>query len=164
MRAESLSTRIWTPDRLRQKYFPRSRLVQGLVSGAPWVNLVLLMVMFLALERRVLLQPGVVVDLPSAAFSDGSPPGLVAVILHASGMPDKPAREIVFFEDERFFTDSTEQMENLRRALEKQLREKPEARLVILADRRVPHGTVVGVVNLARQAGLRSVNVAVRPE
>ncbi|MGQ9662737.1 MAG: ExbD/TolR family protein [Kiritimatiellia bacterium] len=161
---EVFSSRIWSPDRLRRKYFLRGRFSQGFVSAAPWINVILLLIMFLALENRVVLQPGVVVDLPGAAFVDGTQPGLVAVILHVSGTADKPPREMVFFEDERFFTDTAEQMENLRRALEKQLRDKPDAPLVILADRRVPHGTVVEIVNLAREVGLRFVNVATRPE
>ena len=36
--------------------------------------------------------------------------------------------------------------------------------LLLLADRRVPHGDVVTLVNLARAVGVQRVNVAVKPE
>ena len=36
--------------------------------------------------------------------------------------------------------------------------------LLLLADRRVPHGDVMATVNLARAAGLQRVNVGVKPD
>ena len=36
--------------------------------------------------------------------------------------------------------------------------------LLLMADKRVPHGEVVSIINLARDAGVERVNVAVKPE
>jgi biopolymer transport protein ExbD len=86
---------------LRTKYVPRSRIGQGLISVAPWVDVVLLIVFFLLVGSRVVLQPGVVVALPEGPFTEGTRPGLIAVVLSVGGEGGR-REEIVFFDDERF--------------------------------------------------------------
>jgi biopolymer transport protein ExbD len=155
---------IWTITRLRTRYFPRSRIGQGLISLCPWTDLVLLLVLFLLIDARIVLQPGVVVELPPAPFLDGTQMGLVAVVLSVDNPGVAERQEIVYFDDERFLADNPEQMHRLQLVLALRSHERPDAALVIQADRRVTHGTIMDLANLARGVGLKKVNVAVRPE
>jgi biopolymer transport protein ExbD len=153
----------WSVHGLRTRYFPKSRIGHGLVSLAPWLNLVLLLFMFLMLDRRIVLQPGVVVELPEAPFTQGTHIGLVAVILSVNNPDGNGRQEIVFVDDERFLVGQPEQMEGLRRALASRRRQHPDAVLVLEADHAVPHGVVMRVVSMASEVGIRKVNVAARP-
>jgi len=147
---------------LRTRYVPKSRIGQGLITIAPWLSLVLLVFTFLAVGSQVLVQPGVVVELPSAPFTDGFQSRWLAVILSVPGQGDR-RESIVFFDDERFRLSEPAQVEALRLALQRKLRELPDPFLVIQADRSVEYGSIVQVVNLARQAGVKRVNQAVKP-
>jgi biopolymer transport protein ExbD len=153
----------WSVHGLRTRYFPKSRIGHGLVSLAPWLNLVLLLFLFLMLDKRIVLQPGVVVDLPEAPFTQGTHIGLVAVILSVSAPDGSGRQELVFVDDERFLVSEQEQVESLRRALALRRRQHPDAALVLEADRAVPHGVVMRVLRIANEVGIRRINVAARP-
>lgn len=157
IRKEHLSSR--TVSGLRTRYYPKSRIGQGLISVGPWVDIVLLIIFFvLLLDSKVVLQPGVIVELPEAPFTEGSRLELIAVVLSAGA-----SQEIVFFDDERFLVRQEEQLRSLGQAFAARVWEYPDAILVIQADRRVPHGTVMNIINLALEVGIKKVNVAERP-
>jgi biopolymer transport protein ExbD len=148
---------------MRTRFFPKSRISQGVFSVGPWLDAVLLVIFFLLVDSRLVLQPGVRVELPRAPFREGSPAGMTAVIMTVGATEIRPGRTIVFFDDERFLANEAEQMRGLRSAFSARARRRPEADLVIQADRRVPYGTVVDVMNMALEAGVPRVNIAVRP-
>jgi biopolymer transport protein ExbD len=147
---------------LRTRFFPRSRIGQGLIAVAPWVNLVLLIVLFSMVESRVVLQPGLVVSLPPATFRDGLRSSLVAVVL-AVGGGTAPREEIVFFNDQRYTVSDAKAMENLKEALARAREAKGEEGLIVQADQRVSHGTIVELMNMALEVGLKKVNLAEKP-
>ena len=147
---------------LRTRYFPKSRIGQGLISTAPWLSVVLSIFTFLAVGSQIIVQPGVVVDLPQAPFTDGFQSRWLAVILSVPGQGDR-REAIVFFDDERFRMSEAGQVEGLRQAFQRKMREQPDPFLVVQADHSVEYGVIVQVVNLARQAGVKRVNQAVKP-
>jgi biopolymer transport protein ExbD len=147
---------------LRTRFFPRSRIWMGLVTVAPWINLALLMVLFSMLDAKLVLQPGVAVALPEGQFAAGVRPSLVAVVLSVGEGQER--REVVFFDDSRYLVAQKQQMENLALALASRVARQPEADLVIEADRGIPHGTVVRLMNMARSVRVRSVSIAIRKE
>ena len=53
---------------------------------------------------------------------------------------------------------------DLQKALREEARRTPNQELIIKADKQVPHGVVVDILNLASKAGIRNVNLATRPE
>ncbi|MFN2165123.1 MAG: ExbD/TolR family protein [Anaerolineae bacterium] len=154
----------WTVRGLRTRYRPRARIGHGLLSAAPWLDFALLVIMVAMLNGRAVLQPGVVVDLPRAPFRQGTRYGMVAVVLSVPQTGSQGRDAIVFFDDERFLMRDDTQMEKLKQTLERRARELGETYLVVQADRRVPHGSVMRLVSLADDAGLKRVNVATRPE
>jgi biopolymer transport protein ExbD len=149
---------------LRTRYFPRFRVGQGLLSVAPWLNLVLLILFFLLLDSKFVLQPGVVVRLPEAPFRGGLHPTLTAVVLSVESGATGARDEIVFFDDERFLARNDQQMERLRSAFVGKAVRSPEATLVLQADVSVRHGTVMRILTMARETGIKEVDLATREE
>lgn len=151
-----------TVSGLRTRFFPKSRLGHGLVSVAPWLNIVLLLIFFALLGDTFMLQPGVVVELPSGPFREGIRSRLVAVILSIDSGVGRARDEIVFFDDERFLVKDEKQMTGLKDAFARRSREHHDAGLVIHADADVRHGTVVRMLDMARDVGIKRVGMATR--
>jgi biopolymer transport protein ExbD len=148
---------------LRTRYFPKARLGHGLLSIAPWLDVILLFLFFVYLNSRWVLQPGVVIELPDGPFREGSHFGMVAVAMSIETSDGRAAKRIVFFDDERFMLQQPEQKEALRRAFTARVEQHPDTALVIQADKHLPHGTVMEIVNMALDAGVGKVNIGVRP-
>lgn len=132
---------------LRRWYGPRGRR-RHLFDAIPLLDVILLLYLFLFMQSSFIVQPGIRVELPVSAFADGAPYGDLVVTLSQEGM--------VFFNDERTTLDGLN--EEFRRAVHS----KPNASLLIEADRRVSLDSLTAVYNMARDAGLRQVVLANR--
>ncbi|MDD4871060.1 MAG: biopolymer transporter ExbD [Kiritimatiellae bacterium] len=152
-----------TASGLRTRYLPKSRIGHGLISVAPWVNIVLLFFFFLLIDRKFVLEPGILIDLPKTTIEQGSPFGMTAVVLSIRGTERDDREEIVFFDDVRYRLKQEEQRKRLQRAFSSRVRDGHEVTLIIQADRKVLHGTVVDLMNMALAAGIDRVNIAARP-
>ena len=145
------------------RYRPVNRLSRGMVTAAPWINVSLLVWMFLFFTSPFVLQPGIVVKLPESPFAAGTRYGHNVVVLsQGSGVRGGP-QEIVFFDDQRFLMNPSDSMNELRAAFARATRERPDLPLVIEADQDVRHGTIVKLFNMATDAGITEVNMATRP-
>ena len=133
---------------LRRRYRPHQRLFKGPIDVVPLVNVVLLFMLFFILQSPFVMQPGITVNLPTASFASGVPYGSMVILISQEGM--------VFFNDERTT------MEGLGTALSQSLYDHPDVSLVIEADGRVPHSTLVQVYNIAMAAGIKNVVLATR--
>ena len=144
---------------LRTRYFPKSRIGQGLVSIAPWADVVLLLVLFALLNGNFVVQPGVVVRVPEAPFTEGSWADMTVVVLPIGGAGSE-GQEVVYFDDKRFVMGDLGEMEDLKQSFAG--KKRPGVTLVVQADEQVRHGTVVKIMNMAREVGIARVNVAER--
>jgi len=148
--------------RLRTRFAPKSRIGQGLVSMAPWMDVVLIIILFSLLQSKLVLQPGVVVDLPSAPFTEGTRFGLVAVVLSVGAGEQEQRQNVVFFDDVRFLVGQDDEIAGLEEAFRVSRERHDDDVLIIQVDQHVPHGTVQRVVRVARDAGIARINVATR--
>jgi biopolymer transport protein ExbD len=152
--------RTKTAAELRTRYFPKSRIGQGLISVAPWVNMALLLIFMLLLDRKCVLQPGYVVELPRGPFRAGLRSDL-AVIVRSVGQPGSGVRkEILYFNDQRFLVNDAEQMKNFQSTLAHCSLEDKVAGLIVFSDTHVNVETMVKLFNIAMEVGIRKVNVA----
>lgn len=152
----------WRSETLRNRFTRRGWGGPALFAAAPWVNLVLLGVLLMLVSDRILVQPGVVFDLPRAPFREGLRYGLTAVMIPVARTNGQET--LVFFNDDRFELNSPAKREQLAERVRDRLAREPRREILLLADRRIPHGDVMCVVNLARDAGVSRVNVSVKPE
>lgn len=147
-----------------EAYRPPNLLNRGLVTMAPWVSAALLLVFFLMVTSRFVLQPGIRIRVPESPFNEGvSPYGLMAVVV-AQEQPDgRDGQELLYFDDERFVLADPAGLEKVKESMSRAAHEKPGQAMVIEADRQVRHGTMVTLINLAASAGIPQVFVATRP-
>lgn len=147
-------------NEIRTRFVPKSRIRSGLVSMSPWLDLVLLLIFVIFIQDQIILQPGVVVELPRTTFVEGVEPGMVAIIAMIDG-PDGKS-EIVFFDDESYVTADDQRMSDLKRAIGNYRRDLPNTSLTLYADSRVTHGTVTRLVQIAREVGIEQINMGSR--
>jgi len=153
----------WRAQALRDKHRPRSRLGQAFLAAAPWLDVMIVCALFVWVGTRLTLRPGVVFELPAAPFQEGLHESVTAVLLPV-GRNARSSETLVFFDDERYSLSDPQQVQRLGAAMRNLLAHSARRDLLLLADRRVPHGDVMGAVNLARAAGVQRVNVGVKPD
>ena len=135
-----------------------------LLAAVPWINAAVLVVMLLAVHGQLAVTPGVAFDLPRAPLREGVRHELTALMIEVAR--DAPGGEetLIFFDDDRFSAQDEDQMVMLAERLKDRMTLGRSRELLLLADKRVPHGDVVRFVNIAREAGMLRVNVAEKPE
>jgi biopolymer transport protein ExbD len=95
-------------------------------------------------------QPGHLVDLPTSSTPTvGSFQSLVVTVTSKNLL---------------FFNNQPTTLADLQKALREEARRTPNQELIIKADKQVPHGTVVEIMNIAFKAGVHGINLATRPE
>jgi biopolymer transport protein ExbD len=147
-----------------ESYHPQNRLNRSLVLVAPWVDAAILLVFFLLLTSRFVLQPGIRIRLPEAPFNAGaSPYGLMAVVVVQEGADGQGEEEILYFDDARYVLSQPEAIDKLKAALSRAAHDRPSQPLILEADRLLRHGTLVSLINQASAAGIAEVYVASRP-
>jgi biopolymer transport protein ExbD len=116
---------------------------------------------FLIVGSQVLVQPGIVMELPSAPFTDGFQSRWLVVVMSVPSSGGS-RNEVVFFDDRRFVVSRPGDMGLLRAAFDEKRRKQADPSMVIQADQSVDFGTVMKIVDIAREAGVKRVNQAVR--
>ncbi len=116
---------------------------------APLIDIVFLLLIFFMVTSHFDLASGVRLQLPemSSRLSE-EPAQEITVIIDRSGD--------TYLEGEKVTGDDLE--ERLRQAVQEQGLE----RIILQADKESLHGSVLGVIDLARSAGVRSVIIAAR--
>ena len=152
----------WQTDGLRTRVRPRGRIAQPFLQIVPWLNFGLVAALLFALTGRLILQPGMVFELPRTVFREGMQRGPSVVLVRARRAEGNET--LAFFDDVRYRIDRHDQTEQLRAELSR-VAVRPDGRqLLLLADHNVPHGDVMALVDLARAVGIWRVNVAIKPE
>lgn len=142
-----------TPERMfvfRRHFEASHRTPRGLLTVAPWIDIVLLFVLVLIQQSASVLRPGVRLELPAAPFVDGVRPDALVLTVPQEGM--------FFFQDERLSFDG------VSLALERAVHANEKTALIIEADQRISHGTLVQIYNMAQAVGVREVMLASRLE
>ena len=147
---------------LRTRFAPKSRVGQGLISLSPWLDFVMLLLLFVLVEGKYVLTPGLVVNLPEAPVSGGLHNGISVVVLSVESAKAGKREEVVFMDDEPFHVNSDDDMKRLTSLLARHGKSTEDASLLLFADERISHGTISRLCDIARERGIFRVNVATR--
>ena len=112
----------------------------------PLIDMVFILLIFFLLTTTA-IQPAVDVALPETNYGEIKGADPVTVTIHADG--------ILLINGQRV----TEEL--LLSVLKSQYREQPDAKLTIQADRQVPFGRVVEIMDLGKQAGAEDMSFLV---
>ncbi len=131
---------------LHRSFRPRRRTGRGFLTGTVFLDAALLMGAFVLATSPFVLKPGIALDLPGAAQSDG---------IRFNDLVLKISREgVVFFNDDQITLNTLEPA--LRIAVEK----RPGVALILEADRSISQETTAAVYDAAAAAGFRQVFIA----
>ncbi len=135
---------------IKRRYRSRLRYSRGIISAVPLADIILVIILFMVINSWYVVKPAVTVNLPEAPFVSGVSPGAMVLTLSREGL--------IFFNDERIT------LEGLQRGFVRAARDNPGTPLVIEADNRVRHGTIVRIYNMALEAGFEEVAIATRAD
>ena len=150
----------WRGTGIRARLRQRGRFGAFFLQVVPWLNAVVIAALVAAVSRQVVVSGGIGFDLPAAPFSEGvrSGPGLV---LFRTDGPD--SKIIAFFDDVRYVIGADDE-KRLADEVARYARRFGGGQILLLADADLRHGDVMHVVDLVRGAGIKRVNVAVKPK
>jgi biopolymer transport protein ExbD len=157
----------WSQDirKRRSVYRFGNAWAQSLFAATPWLTVIVIVVALFLAHGRIAVTPGVMFDLPPAPLAEGSQGGGVTVLMFSVSHDTLAGDEtLVFFDDERYHLQDDDQFTSLANRIGDTARLERYQEMLLLADKSVPHGDVMRFINLARQAGVKRVNVAQKPE
>lgn len=146
---------------MRTRYVPGVRIRQGLLSMAPWFDLALIVLYLALLQTRIVLQPGLVIELPAGRTEPGLYSPLIAVAM-TTGSSRAPVVK-VYFDNELYVLDDAKRMEALREALDAKRRQRGETALTLYADRRIETRHLTQLMQMAQEAGMQRINLGTQP-
>ena len=141
----------WTPSRNDGIWRHGASWMRPFVVCAPWISLVLLVLMFHVIGGTLTSAKGALFDLPDAGLEDGETTEMVALVMHV-------AREtLVFFDDSRFSLGDQSSISALKDQLSERVSRADRKTLLVLADRRVAGGDIMRFASIARESGVSRV-------
>ena len=155
-------TAKWSVTGLRTRYFPKNRIGHGFLIISPWLDFLLLVLFLILLDKHIVLQPGVVVDLDKGAFADGTHNGIEVVVMSVKGINGHDSEDIIYYDDVRFRMADKKSRAQLQQSFRKKKNAIGNDSLIIYADKNVAHGTIMELMDIADKAGIARVNMAVR--
>ncbi len=128
--------------------FRRSGSPEVQINIAPLVDVVFLLVIFFAVSTTFLENAGLELTLPNSSPSADVPRSQVSIVVTAAGLLYLDGEQV----DEQGLS---EQLSERLAAMEQKL-------VVLEADTETPHGKVVRVMDIAREAGATDLNIAAK--
>jgi biopolymer transport protein ExbD len=134
---------------IAQNDHENEELITG-INIIPLVDIALVLLIIFMVTTTIILSPSIRMDLPRARTAEPSPLTRLTVSVEKEGG---------FFLNGNAVTE-----EGLREEFRERALESPAPQVVINADRAVPHGVVIRIMDLAREAGLTRIAFMVERE
>lgn len=116
-------------------------------AAVPYLTVGLLLLMFFFVGGTLTSSKGLLFDLPEGTFDDVEDVGLVLLVV------PKDHETVVFFDESRYVLDNQDSMKQLGEDLAESVERSEKKTLLVLADRRVSAGSVLGLLSVARRSG-----------
>ncbi|NQT81888.1 biopolymer transporter ExbD [bacterium] len=128
----------------------RLTISKGFLDMTPLIDVVLLLLIFFMLSSSFVFNPGVKVDLPEYTSSESLDKSDLVVTITREGL--------------YLYNDNSILLRELENKFRQAASENPNARLIIKSANEVPHGIVVKVMVMAKEAGIKNQAFATRPK
>jgi biopolymer transport protein ExbD len=126
------------------------RAMISAINVTPLVDVVLVLLIILMVSANYIVSRSLKVELPKTETSDG--------------VPDKPNSIVLTKDGRMLWNDVAVDEAKLGAELKALVAKDPELTLVVSADKEVPHGSVVHVLDAAKVAGVSKFAINVQPE
>lgn len=149
----------------RDIYHFGGRWLRTLLLPVPWITALIVAVLLYFIHGKLAVVPGVAFDLPSAAPEFSGTSVLTALMTTFARDAASSDEVMVFFDDDRFFLTESSDCDMLRELLRERVGQlSGKVSMVLMADKHVRHAELVRFANLAKDAGISRLNIAVKPE
>jgi biopolymer transport protein TolR len=119
------------------------------INVTPLVDITLVLLIIFMVTARFIAEPSLGINLPKTSSTARSEPTDRNVFLT---MDEK---------GELFINNAPVAKADLSAKMQQMLKDRPDLNLVLRADRRIPHGDVIEVLDLVRSAGVTQFGIAV---
>jgi len=117
------------------------------INVVPLVDIILVVLIIFMVTAPMIMKPSINVNLPKAASGDKTTPGGLSVTLATDG---------------RVLLNGAESsLDAIRAAAISELEKNPDVQAIISADKDVPHGQVVSMIDLVKTAGVKKFAISI---
>ena len=117
------------------------------INIVPMVDVILVVLIIFMVTAPMIMKPSININLPKAATGEATVPSKLNITLTADGKINLDGKIV----------DDTE-VQNM--ALE-EVKKNPEIQAIIAADKDVPHGRVVSVLDIVKGAGVKKFAISI---
>lgn len=120
------------------------------INIVPFVDIILVILIIFMVTAPVILKPSINVNLPKAGSGDNTTPSELSISIDASGgiaLNGKTATE----EEIRIFSEEISKT-------------SPDTQAIISADKDVPHGQVVSVIDAVKSGGVKRFAITIEKQ
>ena len=116
------------------------------INVTPFVDIVLVVLIIFMVTTPALVKSYLEVQLPKAASGSQSPPSPLNITLNENGQIDLNGQQVA--------------RENLQNEIQAIAQENPNTQAIISADRDMPHGEVVTIIDIIKKSGINKFAIA----
>lgn len=117
------------------------------INVVPLVDIILVVLIIFMVTAPMIMKPSINVNLPKAASGDKTAPGGLSITLTTDGRV--------------LLNGEVSDNEKIKLQAQGELQKNPEVQAIISADREVPHGQVVAMIDLVKQLGVKKFAISI---
>lgn len=117
------------------------------INVVPLVDIILVVLIIFMVTAPMIMKPTINVNLPKAASGENTAPSQLAITLAQDGrtlLNGNPATE-----------------ESISTKAKEELQKNPDVQAIISADKDVPHGRVVTIIDVVKSAGVKKFAISI---
>ena len=122
--------------------------LQSEINVVPLVDIILVVLIIFMVTAPMIMKPSINVNLPKAASGDASVPTKLDISITSDGKVSLGGN---FVEDDAIKTVAAEEFQK-----------NPDVQAIISADKDVPHGRVVGVLDIIKSTGVKKFAISIQ--
>ncbi len=122
--------------------------LQSEINVVPLVDIILVVLIIFMVTAPMIMKPSINVNLPKAATGEASLPTKLDISITSDGKVNLGGN---FVEDDAIKTVAAEEFQK-----------NPDVQAIISADKDVPHGRVVGVLDIIKSTGVKKFAISIQ--
>lgn len=122
--------------------------LQSEINVVPLVDIILVVLIIFMVTAPMIMKPSINVNLPKAASGDASVPTKLDISITSDGKVNLGGN---FVEDDA-----------IRSVAAEEFQKNPDVQAIISADKDVPHGRVVGVLDIIKSTGVKKFAISIQ--
>jgi len=127
--------------------FDQNDDVMSEINVVPLVDIILVVLIIFMVTAPMIMKPSINVNLPKAASGDATKPSKLNITLSADGKVNLDGKIV----------DDTE----VQRVAKEETKKNPDIQAIIAADKDVPHGRVVSILDIVKSSGVKKFAISI---